>query len=49
VRSIHLEADVPDHTLEALQAELERMAGWLGLADVERRILNGDGLELDST
>ena len=49
VRSIHLEADVPDHTLEALQAELERMAGWLGLADVERRILNGDRLELDST
>jgi len=36
VRSIHLEADAPDHTLEALQIELGRMAEWLGLADVAR-------------
>ena len=35
VRSIHLEADAPDHTLEALQAELERMASWLELSDLE--------------
>jgi uncharacterized protein YcaQ len=34
VRSIHLEADAPDYTLEALQTELESMAGWLGFADV---------------
>jgi uncharacterized protein YcaQ len=33
VRSIHLEADAPDHTPEALQGELKSMAGWLGLAD----------------
>jgi uncharacterized protein YcaQ len=38
VRSFHLEADAPDHTLEALQVELESMAGWLGLADVGGRI-----------
>jgi uncharacterized protein YcaQ len=36
VRSIHLEADAPDHTAEALQAQLESMAGWLGLAGVAR-------------
>ena len=34
VRSIHLEPDVPEHTLGSLQAELESMAGWLGLHDV---------------
>jgi len=34
VRSINLEPDAPGHTLEALQAELESMAGWLGVADV---------------
>ena len=30
-QSIHLEPDAPGHTPEALQAELESMAGWLGL------------------
>ena len=30
-RSIHLEPDAPDHTLGALEAELESMARWLGL------------------
>lgn len=34
VRSIHLEADAPGHTRAAVQADLESMAGWLGLADV---------------
>ncbi|MDX6583326.1 MAG: uncharacterized protein QOI10_2510 [Solirubrobacterales bacterium] len=29
-RAVHLEADAPAHTLEALGAELETMAGWLG-------------------
>jgi len=36
VRSIHLERDAPDHTLEALQVEHKSMAGWLGLADVAK-------------
>jgi len=36
VRSIHLEADAPDHALDALQAELKSMAGWLGLAALAR-------------
>ena len=35
VRSTHLESDAPDHTLEALRTELESMASWLGLNDVE--------------
>ena len=34
VRSIHVELDAPDHTVEAMQVELESMAGWLGLAGV---------------
>lgn len=34
VRSIHLEANSPDRTREALQVEIKRIAGWLGLADV---------------
>ncbi|HET6943500.1 MAG TPA: crosslink repair DNA glycosylase YcaQ family protein [Sphingomicrobium sp.] len=36
VRSIHLEANAPDHTLEALQVELKSTADWLGLADVAK-------------
>jgi len=36
VRSIHLEADAPNHALDALQAELKSMAGWLGLAALAR-------------
>lgn len=31
VRSIHLEEDAPTHTRDALEAELDRMAAWLGL------------------
>ena len=31
VRSIHLEPDAPGETREALQAELQRLATWLGL------------------
>jgi uncharacterized protein YcaQ len=34
VRSIHLEPGASDHALEALQAELESLAGWLRLNDV---------------
>jgi uncharacterized protein YcaQ len=34
VRSVHLEPDAPDNTFEALHAELEGLAGWLGLNDV---------------
>jgi hypothetical protein len=33
--AIHLEADAPPHTREALGEELELMAGWLGLAAVD--------------
>jgi len=32
VKATHLEPDAPAHTSEALQAELEAMAGWLHLA-----------------
>ncbi|MET0314293.1 MAG: crosslink repair DNA glycosylase YcaQ family protein [Hansschlegelia sp.] len=31
VQATHLEPGAPDHTLEALQAELSAMANWLGL------------------
>lgn len=31
VRSVHIEPDAAEHTLEALTIELERMAGWLCL------------------
>jgi uncharacterized protein YcaQ len=31
VQSLHLEADAPSHTREALNAELDEMARWLGL------------------
>jgi uncharacterized protein YcaQ len=31
VQSIHLEPNAPDHAQAALQAELDSMAGWLGL------------------
>lgn len=31
VRSVHLEPHAPAHTREALQAELQKLAGWLGL------------------
>lgn len=34
-RAIHLEDEAPSETLEALRAELELMAGWLGLERVE--------------
>jgi uncharacterized protein YcaQ len=34
VRSVHLEADAPDHTRDALKAELDAMAHWLGLGSV---------------
>lgn len=34
VQSVHLEADAPPHTREALSAELEEMARWLGLDGV---------------
>ncbi|WP_334185438.1 winged helix-turn-helix domain-containing protein [Novosphingobium sp.] len=34
VQSVHLEADAPLHTREALSAELEEMARWLGLDGV---------------
>ena len=30
-KAVHLEPDAPDHTAEALQAELAMMAAWLGL------------------
>ncbi|KTR08248.1 cytoplasmic protein [Aureimonas ureilytica] len=36
VRSIHLELGAPDGTREALQAELERLAAWLGLHETMR-------------
>ncbi|WP_375392615.1 winged helix-turn-helix domain-containing protein [uncultured Sphingomonas sp.] len=32
VHAVHLEADAPVETMPALEAELDRMAGWLGLA-----------------
>jgi uncharacterized protein YcaQ len=32
VQSTHFEPDAPDHANEALQAELDLMAGWLGLS-----------------
>jgi uncharacterized protein YcaQ len=35
VQSAHLEPDAPARTGEALKAELETMAEWLGLGDVE--------------
>lgn len=35
VRSVHLEPKALDHTIEALRVELESMARWLGLAEVE--------------
>jgi uncharacterized protein YcaQ len=34
VQAAHAEPDAPPHTPEALRAELELMAGWLGLAGV---------------
>jgi uncharacterized protein YcaQ len=34
VRALHLEPDAPGHTREALTAELETMAAWLGLESV---------------
>jgi uncharacterized protein len=34
VQAVHLEADAPGQTIEALQAELETMARWLGLDHV---------------
>lgn len=37
VRSAHLEPAAPDRTSEALGAELETMARWLGLERVDRR------------
>lgn len=36
VRSIHLEPGAPGHALEALDAELQSLAVWLGLNDVAR-------------
>jgi uncharacterized protein YcaQ len=35
-RAVHLEPDSPPHATEALDAELERMAAWLGLGAVVR-------------
>jgi uncharacterized protein len=35
VPAIHLEAGAPDHTHDALHEELELMAEWLGLVDVD--------------
>ena len=34
VQAIHLEPQAPRETEEALHAELERLAGWLGLESV---------------
>ena len=34
VQAAHAESDAPPHTAEALRAELETMAGWLGLDGV---------------
>lgn len=34
VQSLHLEAEAPSHTREALKAELDEMARWLGLEGV---------------
>ena len=34
VQKATIEPGAPDHTMEALNAELERMAGWLGLQSV---------------
>jgi len=36
VQSTYFEPDAPGHAGEALAEELERMAGWLGLASVQR-------------
>jgi hypothetical protein len=36
VQATHLEPDAPDATHSALQDELNRLAGWLGLAEVKR-------------
>lgn len=44
VRSAHLEPDAPDHTLEALEAELESMARWLGLRDADMPDAFDDGV-----
>lgn len=35
MRSLHLEADAPDHAREALAGDLQAMAGWLGLDGTE--------------
>lgn len=34
VQSVHFETDAPRHASDALQTELERLAGWLGLQEV---------------
>jgi uncharacterized protein YcaQ len=41
VQATHLEDDAPPETPEALAAELERMAGWLGLEAVRDGARNG--------
>ena len=38
VRALHLEPNAPDHTREALTAELHRMAAWLGHEFDPRRL-----------
>jgi uncharacterized protein YcaQ len=40
VRSIHLEEEAPSHTRDALEAELDRMAAWLGL---DAGVMSGPG------
>jgi uncharacterized protein YcaQ len=37
VQGAYAEPDHPGHTAEALAAELDRLAGWLGLDRVEVR------------